>query len=52
MARCQQAIRAAGFTRAIHALFHADNRSGRISGHTARVIRRYTLFARPFGGPR
>jgi predicted N-acetyltransferase YhbS len=50
MARCQQAIRAAGFTRAIHALFHADNRSGRISGHTARVIRRYALYARPLGG--
>ena len=50
MARCQQAVRAAGFTRAIHALFHEANRSGRISGHTARVIRRYTLFARPLGG--
>jgi GNAT superfamily N-acetyltransferase len=50
MARCQQSIRAAGFTRAIHALFHEANRSGRISGHTARVIRRYTLFARPLGG--
>ena len=50
MARCQQAVRAAGFTRAIHALFHEANRSGRISGHTARVIRRYTLFAQPLGG--
>lgn len=50
MARCQQAIRAAGFKRAIHALFHESNRSGRISSHTARVIRRYTLFARPLGG--
>jgi GNAT superfamily N-acetyltransferase len=47
VAHCQQAIRAAGFTRAIHALFHVDNRSGRISRHTARVIRRYTLYARP-----
>jgi GNAT superfamily N-acetyltransferase len=46
MSRCEQAVRAAGFTRAIHALFHVDNRSGRISSHTARVIRRYTLFAR------
>ena len=46
MARCEQAARAAGFTRAIHALFHEANRSGRISGHTAQVIRRYTLFAR------
>jgi GNAT superfamily N-acetyltransferase len=50
MARCQKNIHAAGFTRAIHALFHEANRSGRISGHTAHVIRRYTLFARPLGG--
>jgi GNAT superfamily N-acetyltransferase len=50
MARCHQAIRAAGFARAIHALFHEANRSGRISGHTSRVIRRYTLFARQLGG--
>jgi len=50
MARIEQAIRAAGFTRAIHALMHEANRSKRISGHTARVIRRYTLFARPLGG--
>ena len=50
MARCQQAVRAAGFKRAIHALFHETNRSGRISGHTAHVIRRYTLFVRPLGG--
>jgi len=49
MAHCHRAIRAAGFKRAIHALFHETNRSGRISGHTARVIRRYTLFARPLG---
>src|SRR6516164_8553648 len=47
MARCHQAIRAAGFTRAIHALFHEANRSGRISGHTSRVFRRYTLYSRP-----
>jgi GNAT superfamily N-acetyltransferase len=50
MDRCQQAVRAAGFTRAIHALFHDANRSGKISGHTARVIRRYTLYARPVEG--
>ncbi|MBI2809044.1 MAG: GNAT family N-acetyltransferase [Planctomycetes bacterium] len=50
MARCEQAVLAAGFTRAIHALFHEANRSGRISGHTARVIRRYTLFGRLLGG--
>ena len=45
-ARAHEAARQLGFTRAIHALFHEANRSGRISGHTARVIRRYTLFAR------
>jgi GNAT superfamily N-acetyltransferase len=50
MARCHKAVRAAGFTRAIHALFHEANRSGRISGHSARVIRRYTLFGRSLGG--
>jgi GNAT superfamily N-acetyltransferase len=50
MARCHQAARAAGFTRAIHALFHEANRSGRISSHTARVFRRYTLFSRPLRG--
>jgi GNAT superfamily N-acetyltransferase len=49
MARCQEAARAAGFKRAIHALFHGANRSGKISSHTARVMRRYTLFARPLG---
>ena len=47
LARAGEAARQAGFTRAIHALFHETNRSGRISGHTARVFRRYTLFARP-----
>jgi hypothetical protein len=47
MARVHQAMRVAGFKRVIHALFHEANRSGKISGHTARVIRRYTLYARP-----
>jgi GNAT superfamily N-acetyltransferase len=46
MAGAHEAARQLGFTRAIHALFHESNRSGRISGHTARVFRRYTLFAR------
>ena len=50
MARCEQAVRA-GFTRAIHALFHEANRSGRISGHTARASG-VTLFARTMGGAR
>jgi GNAT superfamily N-acetyltransferase len=50
MARAHQAASAAGFTRAIHALFHESNRSGRLSGHTARIFRRYTLYARRLGG--
>ena len=47
MARAHEAAAQAGFTRVIHALFHESNRSGRLSAHTARVFRRYTLFARP-----
>jgi GNAT superfamily N-acetyltransferase len=47
MARFHDAARQAGFKRAIHALFHESNRSGRLSGHTAHIFRRYTLFARP-----
>jgi GNAT superfamily N-acetyltransferase len=50
MARVHQGARECGFRRAIHALFHEDNFSGRISRHTARIIRRYALFARPLGG--
>lgn len=46
MARVQEAAHRAGFRRAIHALFHEDNRSGRISGRTAKVFRRYTLYTR------
>lgn len=46
MARVHEAARALGFRRAIHALFHEANRSGKISRHTAVVIRRYTLFAK------
>lgn len=48
--RLHAAMHVAGFRRAIHALFHADNRSGRISRHTANVIRTYTLFRRALGG--
>jgi len=47
MALAHEAARQAGFSRVIHALFHVSNRSGRLSSHTARVFRRYTLFARP-----
>lgn len=49
--RLHAAAHALGFRRMIHALYHADNRSGRISRHTASVIRTYTLFARGLRGP-
>lgn len=35
-----------GFTRAIHALMHASNRSRNLSAHYADTLRRYTLFSR------
>jgi ribosomal protein S18 acetylase RimI-like enzyme len=47
MARCQEQAAHMGFRRAIHALMHESNRSRRLSGRTAQVMRRYTLFARP-----
>ncbi|HEX6368884.1 MAG TPA: GNAT family N-acetyltransferase [Longimicrobium sp.] len=34
-----------GYTSVIHALMHADNASVRISRHSARVFRRYALYA-------
>ena len=43
---CQQAARALGFRRVIHALMHENNLSRRISAHYATPFRRYTLFAR------
>ena len=43
----QRRARALGFRRAIHALIHEGNVSGRISARTARTIRRYALYARP-----
>jgi predicted N-acetyltransferase YhbS len=49
MALGHEAAHRLGYRRAIHALMHAANPSRRISGHTARTIRRYTLFARPLG---
>ncbi len=42
--------RTLGFRRCIHALMHADNRSRKISSHSARAIRRYTLYSRPLDG--
>lgn len=47
MARCHVAAHRLGYRRAIHALMHEGNHSRKISGHTARVFRRYTLYARP-----
>ncbi len=43
---CQTAARAQGYRFAIHALMHEDNISRKISAHYARIMRRYTLFAR------
>jgi len=45
IARCQQAARALGFRRVIHALMHESNNSRNISGHYAKPFRRYTLFS-------
>lgn len=42
---CQQAVSAAGFRRAVHALMH-DGNSSRNLGDGAVEIRRYTLFSR------
>jgi GNAT superfamily N-acetyltransferase len=49
MARGHEISRQLGFRRGIHALMYEKNLSRRISSHTARMIRRYTLFARPSG---
>jgi GNAT superfamily N-acetyltransferase len=46
MASCHATVRRLGFRRVIHALMHEDNHSRKISRHSARVFRRYTLFAR------
>ena len=44
-ARAQEAGRALGYTRAIHALMHEGNVSRRLSGaYHGRIIRRYTLY--------
>jgi GNAT superfamily N-acetyltransferase len=49
MARCQQTARRLGFRRAIHALMHEGNHSKRISSHTAKIMRRYTLYGKELG---
>jgi GNAT superfamily N-acetyltransferase len=49
MDRSHAAAHALGLRRMIHALFHADNRSGKLSRRTANLIRTYTLFGRELG---
>jgi GNAT superfamily N-acetyltransferase len=46
MDRCHAAADALGYTRAIHALMHEDNRSLRVSRRYTRPMRRYALFGR------
>lgn len=50
IAQAQQDARALGLSRSIFALMHDSNRSARVSGHYARVIRQYALFARELAG--
>ncbi len=40
---------ALGYKRAIHALMHETNKSRNLSDHSARTMRRYTLFAKRLG---
>lgn len=49
IAQAQVSAMSLGMNRSIFALMHDDNPSARISRHYARVIRRYTLFARELG---
>lgn len=46
VAHCQEAARALGFRRVIHALMHETNNSLNLSGHYAKPFRRYALFTR------
>jgi len=46
MAEVTNNARLSGFTRAIHALMHEDNRSRTMSSHYGREIRQYTLYSR------
>jgi GNAT superfamily N-acetyltransferase len=50
MDRSHAVAHAMGLRRMIHALFHADNRSGKLSRRTANLIRTYTLFSRQLKG--
>jgi len=42
----RRAVRALGYRRLIHALMHESNKSRSISARYAKIIRRYTLFAK------
>jgi GNAT superfamily N-acetyltransferase len=46
LARIHQAARVAGYRRAIHALMHDANASTVLKSRTARLLRRYALFAK------
>jgi predicted N-acetyltransferase YhbS len=45
-ARCHQTARQLGYKRVIHALMHESNKSKKMSSQTARIFRRYTLYAK------
>jgi L-amino acid N-acyltransferase YncA len=49
--RCHATSHELGYRRLIHALMHETNRSRAMSAHSARTIRRYTLFAKELGPP-
>jgi predicted N-acetyltransferase YhbS len=46
VSQCQQAARALGFRRVIHALMHESNNSLNLSARYAKPFRRYVLYAR------
>jgi predicted N-acetyltransferase YhbS len=46
VSQCQQAARALGFQRVIHALMHESNNSLNLSGRYAKPFRRYVLYAK------
>jgi GNAT superfamily N-acetyltransferase len=46
VAQCQQAARALGFRRVIHALMHESNNSLNLSARYAKPFRRYVLYAK------
>jgi hypothetical protein len=49
-AECHARAAAAGFTRVVHALMHDANVSAATSRRSARLLRRYTLYARDLEG--